>query len=186
MIIQVKVKEVLVDEKGGPGSGNFNHKGIPGQRGGSAPGGGGSARSGVEMLHPSAGGKKRVSKAEAMAKLREEVTARGEERFEVDDKGRMISAPKGWELRGGDAVKTVSSKDGDVDITLTSFTGTGGAGKFYRAFVSGKGDSYQKWNVPKVRREGIYFSTHPKDVDNLVSAIETGGLRGYRKFLREH
>lgn len=40
MIIQVKVKEVLVDEKGGPGSGNFDHKGVEGQRGGSAPGGG--------------------------------------------------------------------------------------------------------------------------------------------------
>ena len=40
MIIQVKVKEVLEGEKGGPGSGNFNHKGIPGSVGGSAPGGG--------------------------------------------------------------------------------------------------------------------------------------------------
>lgn len=30
---------------GGPGSGNFGHKGRPGQRGGSGPGGGGSARS---------------------------------------------------------------------------------------------------------------------------------------------
>ena len=35
MIIQVKVKEV--GEKGGPGSGNFGHAGIPGSVGGSAP-----------------------------------------------------------------------------------------------------------------------------------------------------
>jgi len=43
MIIQVKVKEVLVDEKGGPGSGNFGHAGIPGSVGGSAPSGGGAS-----------------------------------------------------------------------------------------------------------------------------------------------
>lgn len=39
MIIQVKVKELLQDEKGGPGSGYHNHAGIPGSQGGSLPGG---------------------------------------------------------------------------------------------------------------------------------------------------
>lgn len=42
MIIQVKVKEVLEGEKGGSGSGNFNHAGVEGQRGGSAPSKGGT------------------------------------------------------------------------------------------------------------------------------------------------
>jgi len=37
MIIQVKVKEVVQGEKGGPHSGNFDHAGIPGHQGGSAP-----------------------------------------------------------------------------------------------------------------------------------------------------
>lgn len=42
MIIQVRAKEVLEGEKGGPGSGNFNHAGVEGQRGGSAPSKGGT------------------------------------------------------------------------------------------------------------------------------------------------
>lgn len=82
MVIQVK--EVLVDEQGGPGFGNFNHKGVEGKRGG---------RSGV--IHMTAANQDKVQ-----ADLAEKCVDMLQEKF-----GNVSTAgPKKWENRINPAI----------------------------------------------------------------------------------